>query len=32
MCYIEVKGRVGAGAVELSADEWLKAEQLGDSH
>jgi hypothetical protein len=27
--YIEVKGRAGEGAVELSANEWLKAEQLG---
>jgi hypothetical protein len=27
--YIEVKGRAGVGAVELSANEWLKAEQLG---
>jgi hypothetical protein len=28
--YIEVKGRAGLGAVELSANEWLKAEQLGE--
>ncbi len=27
--YVEVKGRAGVGAVELSANEWLKAEQLG---
>jgi hypothetical protein len=27
--YIEVKGRAGEGAVELSENEWLKAEQLG---
>lgn len=27
--YIEVKGRAGVGAVELSENEWLKAEQLG---
>ncbi|MCL4302335.1 MAG: DEAD/DEAH box helicase [Anaerolineae bacterium] len=27
--YIEVKGRAATGAVELSANEWLKAEQLG---
>jgi superfamily II DNA or RNA helicase len=27
--YIEVKGRAAEGAVELSANEWLKAEQLG---
>lgn len=30
--YIEVKGRAGAGAVELSANEWLKAEQLGQAY
>lgn len=24
--YIEVKGRAGAGSVELTANEWLKAE------
>ncbi len=29
VCYIEVKGRAATGAVELSANEWLKAEQLG---
>jgi hypothetical protein len=27
--YVEVKGRAGEGVVELSANEWLKAEQLG---
>jgi hypothetical protein len=27
--YVEVKGRAGQGAVELSENEWLKAEQLG---
>ena len=27
--YIEVKGRAGVGAVEISENEWLKAEQLG---
>jgi hypothetical protein len=30
--YIEVKGRAAAGAVELSANEWLKAEQLGQDY
>jgi hypothetical protein len=30
--YIEVKGRAGEGAVELSANEWLKAEQLGKDY
>jgi superfamily II DNA or RNA helicase len=30
--YIEVKGRAGIGAVELSENEWLKAEQLGDAY
>jgi superfamily II DNA or RNA helicase len=30
--YIEVKGRAGVGAVELSANEWLKAEQLGEDY
>jgi hypothetical protein len=30
--YIEVKGRAGVGAVELSANEWLKAEQLGKDY
>jgi hypothetical protein len=30
--YIEVKGRASVGAVEMSANEWLKAEQLGDSY
>jgi len=30
--YIEVKGRAGVGAVELSENEWLKAEQLGDEY
>ena len=30
--YIEVKGRAGVGAVELSANEWLKAEQLGQDY
>jgi hypothetical protein len=29
---IEVKGRAGVGAVELTANEWLKAEQLGDAY
>jgi hypothetical protein len=30
--YIEVKGRAATGAVELSANEWLKAEQLGEDY
>ena len=30
--YVEVKGRASVGAVEMSANEWLKAEQLGDSY
>jgi superfamily II DNA or RNA helicase len=30
--YIEVKGRAGEGAVEISANEWLKAEQLGEDY
>jgi superfamily II DNA or RNA helicase len=30
--YIEVKGRAGVGAVELSENEWLKAEQLGEDY
>jgi hypothetical protein len=30
--YIEVKGRAATGAVELSANEWLKAEQLGGDY
>jgi hypothetical protein len=30
--YIEVKGRAGQGAVELSENEWLKAEQLGGDY
>ncbi len=30
--YIEVKGRAGMGAVELSGNEWLKAEQLGEAY
>jgi hypothetical protein len=30
--YVEVKGRAGEGAVELSANEWLKAEQLGEDY
>jgi hypothetical protein len=30
--YIEVKGRAAVGAVELSANEWLKAEQLGEDY
>jgi hypothetical protein len=30
--YIEVKGRAGMGDVELSANEWLKAQQLGDDY
>ena len=30
--YIEVKGRAATGAVELSANEWLKAEQLGQDY
>jgi hypothetical protein len=30
--YIEVKGHAGTGAVEISANEWLKAEQLGAEH
>jgi hypothetical protein len=29
MHYIEVKGQAAIGAVELSVNEWLKAEQLG---
>ena len=30
--YIEVKGRAGVGAVELSENEWLKAEQMGEAY
>ncbi len=30
--YIEVKGRAGVGAVEISANEWLKAEQLKEDY
>ncbi len=30
--YVEVKGRAGVGAVELSENEWLKAEQLGGDY
>lgn len=30
--YIEVKGRAGVGDVELSQNEWLKAQQLGDDY
>ncbi len=30
--YIEVKGRAGVGAVEISENEWLKAEQLGEDY
>lgn len=30
--YIEVKGRVGVGAVALSKNEWFKAKQLGDDY
>jgi superfamily II DNA or RNA helicase len=30
--YVEVKGRAGVGSVELSANEWLKAEQLGPDY
>jgi hypothetical protein len=30
--YIEVKGRAGQGGVELSENEWLKAEQLDDDY
>ena len=30
--YIEVKGRAGVGDVELSHNEWLKAQQLGDDY
>lgn len=30
--YIEVKGRAGTGAVEVSENEWLKAEQLGEDY
>ncbi len=30
--YIEVKGRAGVGGVELSGNEWLKAEQLGEDY
>ena len=30
--YIEVKGRAAQGGVELSENEWLKAEQLGDDY
>jgi hypothetical protein len=29
---IEVKGRAGVGAVELSVNEWLKAEELGEDY
>ena len=30
--YIEVQGRAGVGAVEVSENEWLKAEQLGKDY
>jgi hypothetical protein len=30
--YIEVKGRAATGAVEISENEWLKAEQLVDDY
>ena len=30
--YVEVKGRAGVGDVELSQNEWLKAQQLGDEY
>jgi len=30
--YIEVKGRAGVGGVEISENEWLKAEQLGAAY
>jgi hypothetical protein len=30
--YIEVKGRAAQGGVELSENEWLKAEQLGEDY
>jgi superfamily II DNA or RNA helicase len=30
--YIEVKGRAGVGDVELSQNEWLKAQQLGGDY
>jgi len=30
--YVEVKDRAGVGAVELPANEWLKAEQLGEDY
>jgi len=30
--YIEVKGRAGVGAVEISENEWLKAEQLREDY
>ncbi|MBW9223271.1 DUF3883 domain-containing protein [Methanothermococcus sp. SCGC AD-155-E23] len=30
--YIEVKGRVGEGAVALTKNEWLKAQELGDKY
>ena len=30
--YIEVKGRAGVGAVEISENEWLKAEQLEEDY
>ena len=30
--YVEVKGRAGVGDVELSQNEWLKAQQLGDDY
>jgi hypothetical protein len=30
--YVEVKGRAGVGAVEVSENEWLKAEQLEEDY
>jgi hypothetical protein len=30
--YVEVKGRAGVGDVELSQNEWLKAQQLGGDY
>jgi len=32
VCYVEVKGRAGVGAVELSENEWLKAQELGNEY
>ena len=30
--YIEVKGRAGVGAVELTGNEWLTAENMGEDY